>query len=361
MRRLTLGLMVVLTAVCVWARTHQIKTNTATKIVVGPFYDGTDHETPETGLTVGDIDCELAWDNGGTPVLIELTLTASDGDNDCAPLAGSENGLYTLELTAANVNYLGTGTITFRDPNNTFDSFVENLLAVPANHYDSLIAGTDRLNTNIVGLDEDGTATEQTLLDLIDFADYGYDPANNGVNVWTIRGDAPLSGSDVKTQTATALSDIYLDHLMASALTDPNNVANNSILAKLVSATAAWATFASATDSFEAIADSIIPPPSGGEQEFSVASGSTLSAVVINVTGSVAAGAWRGCLVRVYDSGEGYGAYSRVAYNTAADGGTVTLYLDVALPFADAPESGAATVYLLGWGVRQQDIPRGRL
>lgn len=328
MRRWMTGLVVLLlVATCGLARTHYIKTNTATKIVVGPFYDGTDHETPELGLTVGDIDCELAWDNAGSPVLIELTLTASGGDNDCALLTGSENGLYTLELTAANVNYLGTGTITFRDPNNTFDSFSENLLARPANVHDSLIAGTDYLDGNAV----------------------------------QVVGTTPLAAADIKAECDTALSDIGLDHLIANALTDANNVANNSILAKLVSATATWATFASATDSFEAIADSIIPPPSGGEQEFSVASGSTLSAVVINVTGSVAAGAWRGCLVRVYDSGEGYGAYSRVAYNTAADGGTVTLYLDVALPFADAPESGAATVYLLGWGVRQQDIPRGRL
>lgn len=334
-----------------------IETNTATTIYVGPFYDGTDHETPELSLTVADIDCELVWYNEGTPTLIELSLTASGGDNDMTLITGSENGWYQVELTAAQVNYLGDGHISFRDPNNTFDSFTWGLTAKPANVRDSLLLGTDRLNANVYALDEDGTATEQSLLDLIDFADNGYDPTNNGVNVWTIRGEAPLGLSDVTTANAAALSNIYLDHLMANGLTDPNNVADNSVLAKLASATASWATFSSASDSLEAIANSIIPPPPSPDLTFTVVETSTPSMVTIQV-GDVAipANFWKDCLVRVDHTDWSAGAYSRVSYSTAQASGKVILYLSPTLPFTPSALS-PDKVYIEAWGLRPADLP----
>lgn len=233
--------------------TSYIKTNTATTICIGPFRDGTDHETPETGLTVADIDCELVWDNAGTPTLIELSLTASGGDNDCALLSGSENGIYTLELTAANVNYLGGGTVTLRDPNNTFDSFSWSLVARSANVHDSLIAGSDVLRGSVYEIDSGGS--DQTVDDLEDFADAGYDPTNDGVNVYTVLGSTPVSASDVQDECEEALVAKNLDHLAYTSADLDNDVADNSVFGQLLSTDGDASNFAKATDSMQAIRD----------------------------------------------------------------------------------------------------------
>jgi len=512
----------------------EIKTNTATKIVVGPFLDATDGLTPKTTLTVGDIDAELVYQSGGSVIVTELTLTASGGDNDMVLATGSENGYWALELTAAQTNFVGHAKIGFYDPNDVFVPVWNELSVISANYWDTkygtdkfdvnvsewsgtsvatpdtagypkvtiksgtgagelsitsgraaadaiLIEGTDA--TDMIGqavwndtsirtltaIDEDnttldinaavGVALSDIGLDhLLSAAVTGTDVADNSLfaklvsasttadwddydnttdslqairdrgdsawaaagtieDVWTyttreltaldedrttidldgttigtatnvtnvvsanitqvdgssigtpnvagylpvdsvyVVGETPLAAADVTTANATALSNIYLDHLMANALTDPNNVADNSVLAKLASATAAWATFNSASHSLEAIANSIIPPPPSPDLTFTVVETSTPSMVTIQV-GDVAipANFWKDCLVRVDHTDWSAGAYSRVSYSTAQASGKVILYLSPTLPFTPSALS-PDKVYIEAWGLRPADLP----
>ncbi len=72
--------------------------------------------------------------------------------------------------------------------------------------------------------------------------------------------DQVASTADINAEVDTALADIGLDHLLAAAVTGPD-VANNSIVAKLVSAsaTADWDDFNNTTDSLQANRDNQQP------------------------------------------------------------------------------------------------------
>src|SRR5690606_35899188 len=111
-----------------------LKQSTATVVLIGPFLDADDGVTPETGLTVGSIDVDVY--KGVTKS--DLTITASGGQNDMVHVA---NGFYSLELTATDTNTLGrlvvTANIAGALP--VWHEFV----VLPANVYDSLVAGSD--------------------------------------------------------------------------------------------------------------------------------------------------------------------------------------------------------------------------
>jgi len=96
----------------------ELKTNTAVRIPVGPMLDPTDGVTAETALTVTDLTFELCQikTDGTAVVLIGPTApTASGGDNDMIHITGDTHGMYDIELTAAQLNWLGNGRISFYD------------------------------------------------------------------------------------------------------------------------------------------------------------------------------------------------------------------------------------------------------
>ena len=118
----------------------------------------------------------------------------------------------------------------------------------------------------------------QSLLDLKDFADEGYNPSVNGIllcsSVSTVSGNvngnvggnvtgsigslATQANADVQLEAEEALQTYHLDHLIASA--DPGGaVANSSFWAKLhsKSATPAYSSYDNTTDSLEANRDNI--------------------------------------------------------------------------------------------------------
>ena len=126
-----------------------LKTNTATVITVGPFLDKTDGFTPEVALTATNEHATLMVDNAGTPTLaLDADLTASGGSNDFVHITNDDAGYYSLELAAANVNYLGGALLSINYATDHLPVFHEFTI-LPANVYDSLIPGTDLLDVNV--------------------------------------------------------------------------------------------------------------------------------------------------------------------------------------------------------------------
>lgn len=125
-----------------------LRTNTATRITVGPFI-GVDGLTPQTSLTVTSEHLTFVVDTGGVPTLVlDSTPTASGGANDLVHITGDDAGYYDLELAAANVNYLGRARLSLNNLSAHAPVFHEFMI-LPAMVYDSMVLGTDRLDTNV--------------------------------------------------------------------------------------------------------------------------------------------------------------------------------------------------------------------
>ena len=139
-----------------------LKQNTATRITVGPFVDKGDFITPEVALTVTNCHLTLIVDTGGVPTLVlDANATASGGDNDMVHITGDDAGYYDLELTAAQTNYVGRAKLSINDVANHAPVFHEFEI-LPANTYDSLIAGTDNLVADVKEWNGSNVATPDT-------------------------------------------------------------------------------------------------------------------------------------------------------------------------------------------------------
>ncbi|MDD5533685.1 MAG: hypothetical protein PHC52_12900, partial [Syntrophales bacterium] len=185
------------------------------------------------------------------------------------------------------------------------------------------------------------------------------------VNSAQVNRATPISTTDIGTSVATELTDIGLDHLLSAAVTG-TDVANDSIIAKLVSgsATADWDDYTNTTDSLAALnddLDSIItlstPPPGDVDlsdfiQDFVVASGSTPRSVVITVSAgddAIPSNFWKDHMAVFYDatlSSDRGAQWRKIIGNTASSSGTVTLRLDKALDFT--PADTTDYVYIVG-------------
>lgn len=92
---------------------RDLRTNTATRITVGPFLDKTDGITPEVALTATNEHLTLVVDTAGVPTLVlDANATASGGNNDMVHITNDDAGYYDLELTAAQLNYLGRAALS---------------------------------------------------------------------------------------------------------------------------------------------------------------------------------------------------------------------------------------------------------
>lgn len=147
LRRTILLLSMVLCLPCFAEKT--LPTNTATILAVGPFVDNADGVTPETGMTVTNITCELfsESDAGSAPTRTAITLAASGSTNDMVHITSDVAGFYSVELTAAQLNFLGRATLVFTDSDVCLPVFMQ-LHVVPAQVYNSFTAGTDLIDAN---------------------------------------------------------------------------------------------------------------------------------------------------------------------------------------------------------------------
>ena len=108
------------------------KQSTAATLIVGPILDSTGAEY--TSAVIGDLSISK---NGGT-----LTALAA-----AATLTHIANGQYTLVLTTGNLDTLGRAQITCNK--STYQMPTVGLLVVPAMVFDSLVLGTDVLQSDV--------------------------------------------------------------------------------------------------------------------------------------------------------------------------------------------------------------------
>lgn len=141
-----------------------LKQSTAVEIALGPFVDSTDGFTAETALTI-------------TQAEVRLKKTSGDWaqKNEATSLVHEENGYYRCLLDATDTNTLGILEVAVNETGAlpVWKSFE----VVAANIFDSLIGGGDILDVSATQL----AGVAQSLTDLKDFADDGYDPATNKV------------------------------------------------------------------------------------------------------------------------------------------------------------------------------------
>ena len=113
-----------------------LKQSTAVDIPMGPFVDSVDGVTPETGLTITQPDIRLKK-NGSNWAQKNAAQT----------LSHEENGWYEVSLDATDTGTLGHLVVAI------FESGAlpvwREFQVVPENIYDSLIGGTDILDTNL--------------------------------------------------------------------------------------------------------------------------------------------------------------------------------------------------------------------
>lgn len=114
-----------------------LKQNTASQeIVLGPFVDSTDGNTPETSLSIANTDIKL-WKNGATTL-------ANKNSGGATHISG---GIYYAVLDATDTNTLGP-LVIFCHPSGSLPVRVE-CCVLAANVYDSLVGGGDKLQVDV--------------------------------------------------------------------------------------------------------------------------------------------------------------------------------------------------------------------
>ncbi len=200
--------------------------DTAIQVTIGPLIDDT---------TFKDLESSVAFDAAGMSVDLikkginassktDLTLTAGD-TQDWVTLG---NGMYSLEITAAQNNTEGTlqaigvatGILPFASPLYT---------VIPIKVYNSMVLGTDNLEVDLLQMG--GSA--QSATDLKDFADDGYDPTTNKVT-GVVLTDLVTANTDMRG-TDSALTDKAGFSLAATGLDAIASTATGAVaLAKAV-------------------------------------------------------------------------------------------------------------------------------
>lgn len=112
-----------------------LKQSTAADVELGPCVDDTDFKTPETGLTLSQGDC-LLIKNGG----------AAAQKNDATTATHLGGGHYKVPLNATDTNTLGRLRL-YANESGALPVW-RDFLVLPANVYDALVAGSDKLDVN---------------------------------------------------------------------------------------------------------------------------------------------------------------------------------------------------------------------
>lgn len=161
-----------------------LKQSTAVTLKLGPFVDEADGKTAETSLAISQADVRLSKNGGDMAQKNEATSATHD-----------EIGWYDVPLNTTDTNTLGS-LIVMAHESGALPVWRE-FLVVPANVYDSLVSGSDYLQADVVQL----AGVTQSLTDLKDFADDGYDPSTNKVQgvvlvdtLTTYTGNTPQTG-----------------------------------------------------------------------------------------------------------------------------------------------------------------------
>ena len=129
-----------------------LKQSTAKVLRIGPFLDATDGVTAETGLSIAQGDIQISKNGGAFAQTSDATPTTThDAD-----------GWYQCPLTATDTDTLGPLTVQIVMAGAL--PVWEHFMVVPANVYDSIVGGTDKLEVdaqeiNGVPVNGDGSTT----------------------------------------------------------------------------------------------------------------------------------------------------------------------------------------------------------
>lgn len=123
-----------------------LKQSTAATIKLGPFLDPADGVTAEVALTIQKADVRISA-NGGNMAAASADQGASD-----AGAPHDELGYYDISLDATDTASVGRLKVMVSESGAlpVWDEF----MVVPANVYDSLVGGTDLLDTNAAKIAE---------------------------------------------------------------------------------------------------------------------------------------------------------------------------------------------------------------
>lgn len=116
-----------------------LKQSTSVDVGIGPFLDETDGKTAETALTITQPDIRLKKGNGNWAQ-----------KNAAQTLSHEENGWYELTLDATDTNTLGLLIVAIHESGAL--PVWKEYMVVPAMIYDSIVAGSDRLDANATHL-----------------------------------------------------------------------------------------------------------------------------------------------------------------------------------------------------------------
>ena len=238
-----------LLVICCWLLAGQVSaqrdltTNEAVKITVGPFYDSTDGITPETGLDVTTLTVELLrqYDDGSTPTRAAFVPTASGGSNDMVLITSSLSADFSLELTAAQLNFTGFLRLRILDTDSAsiaacpiFDSFRVTAANVVDAGY-----GTDKLQTHTAEM-------TSNIITAAVIQDAAIDNATWAADV----GSTAYATNIIALAVRKVLDELKLDHLVAVA--DNADPVQDSIIAKMASDDGDWSKFDKTEDSLRA-------------------------------------------------------------------------------------------------------------
>jgi hypothetical protein len=171
---------------------QELRQSTQIKVRIGPAVDATDGVTPETGLALGAADqAELLKHNGAATVDISgATFAAVTG---C-------DGWYDLTLTTSHTDTLGLLDVVIQD-SSLMVPVHRSFVVVTANYWDSKY-GSDVRQADVTQL----AGAVQSLTDLKDFADSGYDPATNKVEGVKLVDTTTINTDMVGTDNAALAS-----------------------------------------------------------------------------------------------------------------------------------------------------------
>lgn len=166
------------------------------EILLGPFLDSTDGNTAETGLTIANTDIKI-WKEGAT----------TEANKNSGGATHIASGRYYAVLDATDTNTLGkmevnihvTGALAVR----------REYMVLPANVYDSLVLGTDKLEVDST-LIEGGDATD-AINAACDTALTDYDAPTKA------ELDSGLAA--LNDPTAAAIADAVLDEALSGHVT----------------------------------------------------------------------------------------------------------------------------------------------
>jgi hypothetical protein len=153
-----------------------LKQSTAFTFRIGPFVDSTDGVTAETALSIAQADIQISKNGGAFAQTSASPTTTHDAD-----------GWYQCPLTATDTNTLGhlTVQIVMAGALPVWKDF----LVVPANIYDSVVAGTDILDASVTQWLGTAVATPDTA---------GYPKIT--IKTGTGTGELSITSGAVKTQ-----------------------------------------------------------------------------------------------------------------------------------------------------------------